>query len=98
LLPTLASEETPLNDSTFKLKREKIEKYYIAFQVLLLKMDNNVPVKINHKPIYVTSVNEVIFYIIVFLVVYSCLFKKYFFAHNVNVYFTFPIDLYMGYG
>jgi hypothetical protein len=52
LLPTLASEDTPLNDSTFKLKREKIEKYHIAFQILLLKMDNNVPVTINHKTIY----------------------------------------------
>ncbi len=52
LLPTLASEDTHLNDSTFKLKREKIEKYYIAFQILLLKMDNNVPVTINHKTIY----------------------------------------------
>ena len=52
LLPTLASEDTPLNDSTFKLKREKIEKYHIAFQILLLKMDNNVPVTINHKVIY----------------------------------------------
>jgi hypothetical protein len=52
LLPTLASEEIPLNDSTFKLKREKIEKYHIAFQILLLKMDNNVPVTINHKTIY----------------------------------------------
>ena len=52
LLPTLASEETPLNESTFKLKREKIEKYHIAFQILLLKMDNNVPVTINHKAIY----------------------------------------------
>ena len=36
LLPTLASEDTPLNDSTFKLKRQKIEKYHIAFQILLL--------------------------------------------------------------
>ncbi len=52
LLPTLASEETPLKDSIFKLRREKIEKYHIAFQVLLLKMDNNVPVTINHKAIY----------------------------------------------
>ena len=52
LLPTLASEDTPLNESTFKLKREKIEKYHIAFQILLLKMDNNVPVTINHKTIY----------------------------------------------
>ncbi len=52
LLPTLASEDTPFNDSTFKLKREKIEKYHIAFQILLLKMDNNVPVTINHKTIY----------------------------------------------
>ena len=52
LLPTLASEEIPLNESTFKLKREKIEKYHIAFQILLLKMDNNVPVTINHKTIY----------------------------------------------
>jgi len=52
LLPTLASEETSLNESTFKLKREKIEKYYIAFQILLLKMDNNVSVTINHKTIY----------------------------------------------
>ncbi len=52
LLPTLASEDTPPNDSTFKLKREKIEKYHIAFQILLLKMDNNVPVTINHKVIY----------------------------------------------
>ena len=52
LLPTLASEDTPLNESTFKLKRDKIEKYHIAFQVLLLKMDNNVPVTINHKAIY----------------------------------------------
>ncbi len=52
LLPTLASEDTPLSDSTFKLKREKIEKYHIAFQILLLKMDNNVPVTINHKTIY----------------------------------------------
>ena len=52
LLPTLASEETLLKDSTFKLKREKIEKYHIAFQILLLKMDNNVFVTINHKTIY----------------------------------------------
>jgi hypothetical protein len=52
LLPTLASEETLLNDSTFKLRKEKIGKYHIAFQVLLLKMDNNVPVTINHKAIY----------------------------------------------
>ncbi len=52
LLPTLASEDTPLNVSTFKLKRKKIEKYHIAFQILLLKMDNNVPVTINHKAIY----------------------------------------------
>jgi hypothetical protein len=52
LLPTLASEETLLKDSTFKLKRKKIEKYHIAFQVLLLKMDNNVSVTINHKTIY----------------------------------------------
>ncbi len=52
LLPTLASEEIPFNESTFKLKRDKIEKYHIAFQVLLLKMDNNVPVTINHKAIY----------------------------------------------
>jgi hypothetical protein len=52
LLPTLASEDTPLNESTFKLKREQIEKYHIAFQILLLKMDNNVPVTINHKTIY----------------------------------------------
>jgi hypothetical protein len=52
LLPTLASEDTPLKDSTFKLKRKKIEKYHIAFQVLLLKMENNVPVTINHKAIY----------------------------------------------
>ncbi len=52
LLPTLASEETLLKDSTFKLRREKIEKYYIAFQILLLKMDNNVSVTINHKTIY----------------------------------------------
>ncbi len=52
LLPTLASEDTPLSNSTFKLKREKIEKYHIAFQILLLKMDNNVPVTINHKAIY----------------------------------------------
>ena len=52
LLPTLASEETLLQDSTFKLRREKIEKYYIAFQILLLKMDNNVSVTINHKTIY----------------------------------------------
>jgi hypothetical protein len=52
LLPTLASEDTPLNESTFKLKREQIEKYNIAFQILLLKMDNNVPVTINHKVIY----------------------------------------------
>ncbi len=52
LLPTLASEETLLNESTFKLKREQIEKYNIAFQILLLKMDNNVPVTINHKVIY----------------------------------------------
>ncbi len=52
LLPTLASEETPLDDSTFKLRREKIEKYHIAFQILLLKMDNNVSVTINHKTIY----------------------------------------------
>jgi hypothetical protein len=52
LLPTLASEETLLKDSTFKLRREKIEKFYIAFQILLLKMDNNVSVTINHKTIY----------------------------------------------
>ena len=52
LLPTLASEEILLTDSTFKLKREQIEKYHIAFQILLLKMDNNVPVTINHKAIY----------------------------------------------
>jgi hypothetical protein len=52
LLATLASEEIPLKDSTFKLKREQIEKYHIAFQILLLKMDNNVPVTINHKAIY----------------------------------------------
>ena len=52
LLPTLASEETPLNVSTFKLRREKIEKYHIAFQILLLKMENNVFVTINHKTIY----------------------------------------------
>lgn len=52
LLPTLASEEIPITDSTFKLKREQIEKYHIAFQILLLKMDNNVPVTINHKAIY----------------------------------------------
>ena len=52
LLPTLASEETLLNDSTFKLKRKKIETYHIAFQILLLKMDNNVSVTINHKTIY----------------------------------------------
>ena len=51
LLPTLASEETLL-DSTFKLRRKKIEKYHIAFQILLLKMDNNVFVTINHKTIY----------------------------------------------
>ena len=37
LLPTLASEETSLKDSTFKLRRKKIEKYHIAFQILLLK-------------------------------------------------------------
>ena len=52
LLPTLASEEIPLKDSTFKLRRKKIEKYHIAFQILLLKMDNNVFVTINHKTIY----------------------------------------------
>ena len=52
LLPTLASADTPLNESTFKLKRDKIEKYHIAFQILLLKMDNNVFVTINHKTIY----------------------------------------------
>ena len=52
LLPTLASEETLLKDSTFKLRRKKIEKYHIAFQILLLKMDNNVFVTINHKTIY----------------------------------------------
>jgi hypothetical protein len=52
LLPTLASEETLLKDSTFKLKRKKIEKYHIAFQILLLKLDNNVSVTINHKTIY----------------------------------------------
>ena len=52
LLPTLASEETLLKDSTFKLTRKKIEKYHIAFQILLLKMDNNVFVTINHKTIY----------------------------------------------
>jgi hypothetical protein len=52
LLPTLTSEETLLKDSTFKLKREKIEKYHIAFQILLLKMENNVFVTINHKTIY----------------------------------------------
>ena len=52
LLPTLVSEEMPFNESTFKLKRDKIEKYHIAFQILLLKMDNNVPVTINHKAIY----------------------------------------------
>ena len=52
LLPTLASEETLLKDSTFKLKRKKIEKYHIAFQILLLKMENNVFVTINHKTIY----------------------------------------------
>ena len=52
LLPTLASEETPLIDSTFKLKRKEIDKYHIAFQILLLKMYNNVPVTINHKTIY----------------------------------------------
>ena len=52
LLPTLASEEIPLKDSTFKLKREQIEKYHIAFQILLLKMENNVFVTINHKTIY----------------------------------------------
>ena len=52
LLPTLASEETILTDSTFKLRRKKIEKYHIAFQILLLKMDNNVFVTINHKTIY----------------------------------------------
>ena len=52
LLPTLASEEIPLKDSTFKSKREQIEKYHIAFQILLLKMNNNVPVTINHKAIY----------------------------------------------
>ena len=52
LLPTLVSEEIPFNESTFKLKRDKIEKYHIAFQILLLKMDNNVFVTINHKTIY----------------------------------------------
>ena len=52
LLPTLASEEIPFNVSTFKLRREKIEKYHIAFQVLLLKMDKNVFVTINYKAIY----------------------------------------------
>jgi hypothetical protein len=52
LLPTLASEETLLNNSTFKLKRKKIEKYHTAFQILLLKLDNNVSVTINHKTIY----------------------------------------------
>ena len=52
LLPTLASEETLLKDSSFKLRQEKIEKYHIAFQILLLKMDNNVFVTINHKTIY----------------------------------------------
>jgi len=52
LLPTLASEETLLKNSTFKLKRKKIEKYHIAFQILLLKMENNVFVTINHKTIY----------------------------------------------
>ena len=52
LLPTLTSEETLLKDSTFKLKREKIEKYHIAFQILLLKMENNVFVTINLKTIY----------------------------------------------
>ena len=52
LLPTLASEETLLNDSIFKLRRKKIEKYHIAFQILLLKLDNNVSVTINHKTIY----------------------------------------------
>jgi hypothetical protein len=52
LLPTSASEETLLKDSTFKLRRKKIEKYHIAFQILLLKMDNNVFVTINHKTIY----------------------------------------------
>jgi hypothetical protein len=52
LLPTLASEDTPFNDSIFKLKRKQIEKYHIAFQILLLKLDNNVSVTINHKTIY----------------------------------------------
>ena len=52
LLPTLASEETLLKNSTFKLKRKKIEKYHIAFQILLLNMENNVFVTINHKTIY----------------------------------------------
>ena len=52
LLPTSASEETLLKDFTFKLRRKKIEKYHIAFQILLLKMDNNVFVTINHKTIY----------------------------------------------
>ncbi len=52
LLPTLASEETLLKNSTFKLKQKKIEKYHIAFQILLLKMENNVFVTINHKTIY----------------------------------------------
>ena len=52
LLPTLASEETLLKDSTLKLRRKKIEKYHIAFQILLLKMENNVFVTINHKTIY----------------------------------------------
>ena len=52
LLPTSASEETLLKDSTFKLRRKKIGKYHIAFQILLLKMDNNVFVTINHKTIY----------------------------------------------
>ena len=52
LLPTLASEETLLNDSIFKLRRKKIEKYHIAFQILLFKLDNNVFVTINHKTIY----------------------------------------------
>ena len=52
LLPTLASEETPLNVSTFKLRRKKIGKYHIVFQILLLKMDNNVFATINHKTIY----------------------------------------------
>jgi hypothetical protein len=42
LLPTFESEEIPFKDSTFKLTRKEIDKYYIAFQNLFLKIDKDI--------------------------------------------------------